>query len=73
MARMPHGIQMPAVTNTDVNSISPLLVDRTRGGVHQLNHDQILQLIEFYNDSFGIAVGDNIANRRIKLMNWLLR
>ncbi|KAJ7936181.1 hypothetical protein B0H13DRAFT_1853559 [Mycena leptocephala] len=72
-ARTSPGTPAPVGTNTDVNSISPLLVDMTGGAVHQLNHGQILQLIEFYNDSFGIVVGDNIANRRLKVMNWLLR
>jgi hypothetical protein len=32
----------------------------------------ILKLVIFYNDDFGIIAGDPVARRRYKVRNWLL-
>ena len=37
-----------------------------------LQHLEILQLVIFYNDNFGIIVGDQVGTRRQKVRNWLV-
>ncbi|KAF8240781.1 hypothetical protein L208DRAFT_1230424, partial [Tricholoma matsutake] len=39
--------------------------------IHTLNHHAILQLIQFYNQSFGIQICDTVPVRSQKIANWL--
>jgi hypothetical protein len=39
--------------------------------IARYTHTQILKLIIFYNDSFGIDQGDHLGVRKLKLHNWL--
>jgi hypothetical protein len=34
-------------------------------------HEDILRLIEFYNDNFGIIAGDGLPARTAKLREWM--
>jgi hypothetical protein len=36
-----------------------------------LTHQTILQLVQFYNDHFGIQLGDMVPIRSQKIVNWL--
>jgi hypothetical protein len=39
--------------------------------IDAFRHEDILRLIEFYNDDFGIVAGDGIAVRRNKYRLWM--
>ena len=58
-AFQPHGLvgAVPPQFNPDVDSYQ---------------HIDVLQLIIFYNDDFGIQVGDQLPERKRKVRNWLM-
>ena len=42
------------------------------GHIEAYQHIHILRAVVFYNDDFGIVVGDQMPVRREKLRTWLL-
>jgi hypothetical protein len=60
------------------NLLAPLAAPPAVGTVftptietHTLTHQIILRIVQFYNQDFGIQLGDTIAIRSQKIMNWL--
>ncbi|KAJ7223104.1 hypothetical protein GGX14DRAFT_426852 [Mycena pura] len=61
----------PLPTNSAVNTVCPLLVGANAATINSFTHAQILALVEFYNENFGIIPADTIAERQSKVLRWL--
>jgi hypothetical protein len=46
--------------------------DEFNPNIDEYQDADILRLVIFYNDDFGIALADTVAIRRLKLRTWLL-
>jgi hypothetical protein len=74
-----HGRDLAQVLLTPNTAIPPQLPAFPLGSVPQnfnsnpssYTHQEILNMIIFYNDRFGIVAGDDIATRRNKFREWL--
>ena len=70
LAQQIHGdVALPP--NVDVNP--PVDVGTAPANLNPFaaTGNDILRLISFYNDTFGVIGADNLAARREKLMHWL--
>ena len=70
LARQIHGgIALPP--NVDINP--PANVGTAPGNLNPFaaTGNDILRLVSFYNDAFGVTGADNLAARREKLVHWL--
>ncbi|KAJ7017075.1 hypothetical protein C8F04DRAFT_1277601 [Mycena alexandri] len=67
----PGGVPLPPATNSVVNTVCPLLLGSTTATISAFTHAQILVLIEYYNEAFGVVPGDSTAQRRTKILNWV--
>ena len=60
-------VDMPPVVNANVNAVP----NPFNANINSLSDAEILRLIMFYNDSFGIVAGDDTGERRKKFELWL--
>ena len=78
----PPGIQLPKQlamlqANTAVGHPAPPPVTLRQAppfynsDIDTYQHGDILRLIEFYNDSFGIVLADMLATRKQKVHTWM--
>ncbi|KAJ7840743.1 hypothetical protein B0H13DRAFT_2100278 [Mycena leptocephala] len=56
----------PPQANATVGAVFHATID-----THGMNHANILGLIQFYNEDFGIAAEDTVSTRSQKITNWL--
>ncbi|TDL22525.1 hypothetical protein BD410DRAFT_839606 [Rickenella mellea] len=57
----------PAAAAANVGAFPPAF----NGDPTSYTHQEIINLIVFYNDAFGIVVGDVLTTRRNKLREWM--
>lgn len=62
-------VNMPPIVNANINTTP----NPFNSNIHSLSDTEILRLIMFYNDSFGIVARDDTGERRRKLALWLTR
>eukprot|EP01124_Arcella_intermedia_P023683 TRINITY_DN3811_c0_g1_i2.p1 TRINITY_DN3811_c0_g1~~TRINITY_DN3811_c0_g1_i2.p1 ORF type:complete len:227 (+),score=26.63 TRINITY_DN3811_c0_g1_i2:36-716(+) len=74
-ALTPPGVFPAIIPVPAIGAVPPLLpggiYPGTQAAILALTHQQILDLIEFYNEDFGIAVGDPIGVRINKVGRWI--
>ena len=63
------GIALPP--NVDINPPADVGTAPANLNPFTASGNDILRLISFYNDTFGVIGADNLAARREKLMHWL--
>jgi len=57
--------------NVDINPPADVGTAPANLNPYAATGDDILRLISFYNDTFGVIGADNLAARREKLAHWL--
>ncbi|KAJ7039753.1 hypothetical protein C8F04DRAFT_1084704 [Mycena alexandri] len=65
------GVHVPPATNSAVNTVCPLLLGVTAATISAFSHAQILVLVEFYNENFGVVPGDTVSQRQAKIFQWV--
>lgn len=74
----PAGNMLPPVLAAQVDAapLPPAAVGQAPpfydANIDAYQHGNILLLIDFYNDNFGVVVGDSLVQRKLKLCTWMM-
>lgn len=62
-------IGTPPTANDQLGPFPIFPADRV--AINGLTHREILDLVNYYNDDFGILPGDTLEDRQVKFSDWI--